>query len=205
MNTKIRAVLDRLETRIEYEETHDEIPIEERSLAITPDTGSFYNLLLKLIEAKRVLEIGTSIGYSALWFADALCPDGKSKIVTIEKSHHKMARAVKNFDGAGVSDLVEIREGIAGAILDELLSRSSNENSFDFVFIDADKENAIDYFKRAIQLTRPGGLIAADNLYQPMDCVEPMARYSEYIRTRRDVQTTSVPVGKGQELTIKLR
>ena len=204
MNSKIRAVLDSLEARMEYEDAHEEIPIEERSLAITPGTGSFYNLVLKLVRAKRVLEIGTSMGYSTLWFAEALPPDGSSKILTVEQSHRKAVQAAKNFDEAGVSHLIEIMEGNAIAVLDELASIESYRNSFDFVFIDADKENAIQYFERAIQLARPGGLIGADNLHEPPDCVEPMSRYSNHIRARDDVQTVTVPVGKGQELTIKL-
>ena len=207
MNSKIRAVLDRLETRIQYEHSRDDIPIEERMLAITPDTGSFYNLLLKLIEAKSVLEIGTSFGYSTLWFADALgCEEIESnpRIITIERSHRKVLQATSNFRDAGVIDFIQIREGAARVMLEDISSLASHQEYFDFIFIDADKENAIEYFKRVIHLVRVGGLIAADNLYQPQDCVEPMARYSEYIRTRTDVQTTSVSVGNGQELTIRL-
>jgi predicted O-methyltransferase YrrM len=207
---KIRAVLDQLEKRIEYEHLHDDIPLEERTLAITAGTGSFYNLMLKLMNAKNILEIGTSVGYSTLWFADAL-KSGKNRnesidarIITVERNRHKVVQAAKNFSEAGVENFIEIREGIAQVILTELRSTPSHREYFDFVYIDADKENAIEYFKQVFPLTRTGGMIAADNLYQPADCIDPMSRYSKYIRTRTDVQTTSVPIGNGQELSLKL-
>ena len=190
---------------MELEDSNVDIQIEQRMLAITPDTGSFYNLVLKLMNANRILEIGTSVGYSTLWFAEALSREIRnSKIVTIEKSHDKVLQAALHFQEAGVTNLIEIREGIANRILLEMRSTTSFKDYFDFVFIDADKENAVDYFKHALSLTRIGGMIAADNLYEPVDCVEPMSRYSRYIRTRTDVQTTSVRVGKGQELTLRL-
>ena len=109
-----------------------------------------------------------------------------------------------NFAEAGLADYIDIKEGTAKSILADLRSISLYKNYFNFVFIDADKHNVIDYFKQVIYLVKIGGLIAADNLYDPPYFIDTMSRYSKYIRTRSDVQTTSVRIGKGQELTLRL-
>ena len=106
MNERIRSVLKRLEDQSHLEKSRVvDVPSEDRMLAITPDTGQFYNILLRAIKAKKVLEIGTSVGYSALWFADAIL-DHEGEIITIEQNAAKIGVA-NPFDRAAdvIADL----------------------------------------------------------------------------------------------------
>jgi predicted O-methyltransferase YrrM len=114
-NTKISKVLSRLEEQSKRERLGEVvIPRPEMMLAITLDTGMFFNITLKAMRAKRILEIGTSSGYSTLWFAEALMQISEvsntrqeKTIITIEMDHSKIERANKNFDESGVKDLIE--------------------------------------------------------------------------------------------------
>lgn len=86
-------------------------------------------------------------------------------------------------------------------------NRNDGEHSavpFDFVFIDADKENAINYFDLVFPMVRAGGIIVADNITYPKSCVVEMAKYSRYVKSRPDVESITVPIGNGEEITIKL-
>ena len=130
------------------------------AIAVTPSQGKLLHLLARSINAKRILEIGTLGAYSTIWMARALPDDGR--LITLEYSakHAEVARA--NIASAGFSDKVELRQGAAL----ETLPRIAAENAllFDFVFIDADKENNAGYFQWALRLTRPGSLILVDNV-----------------------------------------
>ncbi len=166
-------------------------------LAITFDTGAFFSVLLKAIKARLVLEIGTSVGVSTLWIADAI--GKKGKVVTIEMDSLKIERARKNFRQAGVDKMIEIQQGVALDVLRTL------KGKFDFVLIDADKENIIEYFDLVLPLVRAGGIIAADNMLFPPPYRPMMKKYSRHIQRKKNVQTVTVPIGMGEEVTIKLR
>ncbi len=166
-------------------------------LAITADTGIFFSILLKAIKARRVLEIGTSVGFSTLWFADAI--GKKGKMVTIEMDPLKVERARKNFSQAGVEKLIELKQGVALDILGTL------KDKFDFVLLDADKENIINYFDLALPMVRAGGIIAADNMLFPPHYRPMMNKYARHVRSKRNVQSVTVPIGMGEEITIKLQ
>lgn len=166
-------------------------------LAITADTGMFLSILLKAIKARRVLEVGTSAGFSTLWLADAI--DKKGKIVTIEMNPLKVERAMKNFRMAGVDRLIDIRQGIALDVLRQLKGR------FDFVLLDADKENIIKYFDLVLSMVRAGGIIAADNMLLPLPYRPMMNKYARHVRSNPRVQSVTVPIGMGEEITIKMR
>ena len=165
-------------------------------LAITVDTGVFFSILLKAIKAKRVLEVGTSAGFSTLWLADAV--GKKGRIVTIEMEPRKVERARNNFKQAGVNRLIEIKQGIALDVLRTL------KGKFDFVLLDADKENIIEYFDLVLPLVRAGGIIAADNMLFPLNYRLMMKEYRRHAQSRHNVQTVTVPIGMGEEITIKL-
>jgi caffeoyl-CoA O-methyltransferase len=173
-----------------------EVPHEQQMLAITADTGMFFSILLKAIKARRVLEVGTSVGFSTLWFADAV--GKKGKIVTIEMDPVKIENARKNFRQAGVDKLIEIKQGVALEVLRKLRGK------FDFVLLDADKENIIRYFDLVMPLVRNGGIIAADNMLFPPNYRPAMKKYARHARRRRNVQSVTVPIGMGEEITIKL-
>ena len=218
-NTKISKVLSRLEEQSKRERSGKVvIPRPEMMLAITLDTGIFFNITLKAMRAKRILELGTSCGYSTLWFAEALMQISEMSntrqektIITIEMNHSKIERANKNFDEAGVKDLIDLKEGQADDILSEISKNYDNENYlkdgnrlFDFVFFDADKENLRYYFDLVLPMLRVGGIIATDNMLYPEEYRPMMIDYTNYIKNKPNIESVMVPIGNGEELTIKL-
>ena len=208
INEKIQNVLSRLEKDIDYENSHrDEIPSEKRLNCISKNIGMFYNILLKSINAKKILEIGTSVGYSGLWFADVVMSNTQSesngKIITIDREKFKIDSARRNFEEAGADSLIKIREGEARKILHEIKAEF-NENYFDFIFIDADKESYIEYFDLCLPLVRKGGIIGADNILFPERFNEMMADYLSHVRSKSNVQSVTIPIDNGEEVTIKI-
>ena len=206
INEKIQNVLSRIEKDIDYENNHrDEIPSEKKLNCISKNIGMFYDILLKSINAKNILEIGTSVGYSGLWFADAVISNNQSngQIITIDREKFKIDSATRNFEEAGVGSRIKIREGEARKILHEIKEEFS-ENYFDFIFIDADKESYIEYFDLCLPLVRKGGIIAADNILFPERLNDMMADYLSHVRSNPNVQTVTVPIDNGEEVTIKL-
>ena len=205
VNEKIQNVLSRLEKDIDYENGHwDEVPTEKRLNCISKNIGTFYNIMLKSIHAKNILEIGMSVGYSGLWFADAIMSNTQDgQIITIDREQFKIDSATRNFEEAGVSSLIKIREGEARKILHEI-KEEFGENYFDFIFIDADKESYIEYFDLCLSLVRKGGIIAADNILFPERFNEMMADYLSHVRSNPNVQSVTVPIDNGEEVTIKL-
>jgi predicted O-methyltransferase YrrM len=125
-------------------------------IAITPDEGRLLQVLLTAIQARRVLEVGTLGGYSAIWMARALPESGRLLSLEIEPVHAEFAR--RYVERAGLSSQVEIRVGRALDILPSL-----DGERFDAVFLDADKEPLPTYFEWSLRLLRPGGLLIADN------------------------------------------
>ncbi|WP_430341590.1 O-methyltransferase [Rossellomorea vietnamensis] len=126
------------------------------AIDVSPNQGKFLSLLAQLKGAKNILEIGTLGGYSTIWLARALPEDGR--LVTLEFSEKHAMVAAQNIRNAGVDKKVEIR---VGAALDTL---PSLEGTFDFIFIDADKQNNANYLKWALQLAQPGAVIITDNV-----------------------------------------
>jgi predicted O-methyltransferase YrrM len=130
------------------------------SIDVTPTEGKLLYLLAQLAGARRILEIGTLGGYSTIWLARALPPDGRLITLELEPRHAEIARA--NLERAGVARLVEIRVGRALDLLDEFDRQEAEP--FDFVFIDADKSNGPKYLSWAIGHARPGSVIVVDNV-----------------------------------------
>ena len=206
INEKIQYVLSRLEKDIDYETKHlDEIPSEKRLNCVSKNIGMFYNILLKSINAKNILEIGMSVGYSGLWFADAVMSNKQldGQIITIDREKFKIDNARRNFEEAGVDSLIKIREGEARKILHEIKAEFK-ENYFDFIFIDADKESYIEYFDLCLPLVRKGGIIGADNILFPERFNEMMADYLSHVRSKSNVQSVTIPIDNGEEITIKI-
>ncbi len=197
MDSRVLRVISRLDRQSIIERKGKaRIAPGQEMLAITADTGVFFSILLKAIKGKRVLEIGTSAGFSTLWFADAV--GKKGKIITIEEDPLKVERARDNFRQAGVDKLIVIKRGVALDVLRTV------KGKFDFVLLDADKENIIKYFDLVLPLVRAGGIIAADNMLFPPHYRPMMKKYARHVRSKRDVQSVTVPIGMGEEITIKL-
>jgi O-methyltransferase len=135
-------------------------PMPEADCQISPEQGQFMALLLRVMGAKRVLEVGTFTGYSALAMALALPEDGK--VVTCDRSETWTAIARRYWHKAGVEDRIDLRLGDANGSLEQL-KEEGEAGRFDFAFIDADKTNDGSYFEKCLGLVRTGGLIAIDN------------------------------------------
>lgn len=135
-------------------------PMPGAGMQIGPDQGQFMALLVELIGARRTLEVGVFTGYSSLCVAAALPEDGKLVACDISEEYTRIAR--RYWKEAKLDHKIELRLGPAIATLDELIA-SNQKGTFDFAFIDADKEAYDAYYERALVLLRPGGLIAVDN------------------------------------------
>ncbi|MER7771799.1 O-methyltransferase [Kitasatospora sp. NPDC096140] len=129
-------------------------------IAVAPNQGKLLHLLALTQGAKRILEVGTLGGYSAIWLARALPADGALITLEIDPRHAEVARG--NLAAAGLEDVAEVRLGRAADSLAALVEQGAEP--FDLVFIDADKPSNPEYFRRALQLTRPGSLIIVDNV-----------------------------------------
>jgi len=206
MDERIATVLDRLEKQEKYEsDNHNKVPHQERMLAITPDIGKFYNILLRATKVTSVLEIGTSVGYSTIWFANALRESSlHSRITTIEVDQNKIKQATKNFEDSGVDDLIEIRQGDALDVLNKMYQEANSKSIFDFIFIDADKERYQEYFDLSFKLVKVGGIIAADNILKPERFGEMMREYQEHVKKNAKILSVTIPIDNGEEISLKL-
>lgn len=135
--------------------------LEERNMQILPEQGQLLNLLVKLIGAKKIIEVGVFTGYSTLCMAAAMPPSGH--LIGCDISREWTAIAKSFWEQAGVADRIDLQIHEALATLDTLIEQGNAEN-FDLVFIDADKENYQNYYERALILLRQGGLIVFDNM-----------------------------------------
>jgi len=169
---------------------------------IDPDQGALMALIARLMGVKRYLEIGTYLGYSALAVGLALPKTGKAVCVDIDPD--TMAEARRYWTAAGLSRMIEGRVGNAHELLRAMVKR--REKPFDMVFIDADKEGYDDYYEQALKLTRPGGLIALDNMLRNGTVAYPKERdafarsvHALNRKIQRDVRVDMVlvPVGDG--------
>jgi predicted O-methyltransferase YrrM len=136
---------------------------------VSPNQGRLLRLLVELAGVRRILEIGTLGGYSAIHLARGLPEDGA--LISLELDEHHAAVARNNVERAGLSDIVEVRVGDAHELLNELIG--NGEDPFDLVFIDADKEGYPDYLETSLRLARPGSLILGDNTIRGGTVLDP--------------------------------
>ena len=145
-------------------------PLPNAIMQITPEQGQFMALLVELTGAKNALEVGVFTGYSSLSVALALPKDGRLVACDISEEYTRVAR--RYWAEAGVADKIDLRLGPALETLDRLLAEG-RRGGFDFAFLDADKANYDNYYERALELIRPGGLIAIDNVFQMGHALDP--------------------------------
>jgi predicted O-methyltransferase YrrM len=171
MDERWAAVDDYLSARLAPGETALTAALEANAAAglvaadVSPSQGRLLELLARLCGARAILEIGTLAGYSTIWLARALPPDGR--LVTLEADPRHAAVARENLARAGVTELVEVVEGPA------LETLPGVAGPFDLVFIDADKERSADYLALALERSRPGTLIVADNVVRGGALADP--------------------------------
>ena len=179
-------------------------------MQISPEQGQFMQLLVKLMGARQCLEIGVFTGYSSLSIALALPMDGH--IVACDVSEKWTAIARKYWKEAGVARKIELHIAPALGTLDSLIA-GGQAGVFDFVFIDADKINYLNYYERALVLARKGGLIAVDNTLWGGQVVDTSSQsedtrairsLNEKLRSDPRVQISLLPIGDGLTLALKL-
>src|SRR5438552_376225 len=136
---------------------------------VTPNQGKLLHLLARIQGARRILEIGTLGGYSTIWLARTLPSDGKLVTLELEAKHAEVARM--NIERAGLSHLVELRLGPALDSLAQL--HAAGTPPFDFIFIDADKQNIPEYLEWSLRLSRPGTIILTDNVVREGAVINP--------------------------------
>lgn len=176
-------------------------------MQISPEQGQFMALLARLIGAKRYLEVGTFTGYSALTMALALPEDGR--VIACDVSREWTAVGQRYWREAGVAHKIDLRLAPALATLDALVAEGGPP--FDFVFIDANKENYDSYYERALKLVRRGGVIAIDNVLWGGAVVDPKRNDADTIAIDslnrkltgdRRIELSLLPVGDGLTLAV---
>ena len=164
LDDALNAYLERVGTREPEVLRHlreETARMPEAQMQIAVEEGAFLAMLVKLLGARRILEVGTFTGYSSTAMALAMPPDGRITCCDISREFTDVAR--RTWSAAGVEDRMDLRLGPAMETLDDLLQEGAGA-SFDMAFIDADKANYAGYYERALRLVRPGGLIAIDNV-----------------------------------------
>ncbi|MFE5670941.1 O-methyltransferase [Agromyces sp. NPDC056523] len=151
---------------------------------VTPLTGKFLNLLVRMTRARRVLEVGTLGGHSTIWLARAIPRDGRVVTLELEQKHADVARA--NLERAGVSEQVEIVVGRAADTLPRIAARG--DEPFDLVFIDADKQSGSVYLDWAIRIGHPGTVIVLDNVVRAGEVANPGSNDPMVIGTWRALE-----------------
>ncbi len=200
--TELFAAEDPILSKIRARHESEKLP----AINVSPEEGKLLHLLLLLIQAKHVLEIGSLGGYSGVWLARALPADGK--LVTIERDpkHARIAREA--FAAAGLQDRIELIEGPALDVLPTL------KPGFDAVFIDADKEPLPHYFAWGMKLLRRGGLLLCDNAFFHGAAVDPnddspnaegVRKFNELASRDPRLVATIIPVRDGLVIGVKTR
>lgn len=191
--------------RLREETSHDPMSM----MQISPEQGQFMSMLIKLLGARRTLEVGVFTGYSSLCVALALPPDGK--LIACDVSKKWTDVAWRYWQEGGVADIVELHLAPAIETMDHLLAHHEAEK-FDFIFIDADKDNYDGYYERALSLLRAGGLMAIDNVFWGGRVADPRERgkdtlavraLNEKIRGDERVDLSMIPIGDGLTLARK--
>lgn len=177
------------------------------TIQVPERTGRTLHVLVRAAGARRVLEIGTLGGYSAIWMGRALPEDGRLTTLEIDADRVELAR--EYVERAGLEKVVEVRHGDAR----EMLPSVGPDASFDVVFLDADKEGYVHYLSHARRLLRPGGLLMADNAFwkgkvlQDPDEADEVTRavqaFNEELARSPDFEATILPVGDGVAVGVR--
>ncbi|UBR49709.1 O-methyltransferase [Halomonas sp. FeN2] len=190
--------LQELLTELEQFGQQNDAAISERPrrmLNITRDTGEFLSVLVQATNAQRVLEIGTSNGYSTLWLAQAVQRIG-GHVTTVELSEFKLEMALRNFERSGLSDVITQHRGEAGGFLERL-----DDACFDLLFLDSKRSDYVQWWPNIQRVLRKGGLLVVDNATSHAD---EMADFMALVSADPGFTTCTVPVGNGEFLATRL-
>ena len=169
------------------------LPRARRTRNVDQETGRWLNMLVRATGARAILEIGSSNGVSTIWLATAARENG-GFVTGAEILFDRAAHANQNLTEAGLAKVAGVIAGDAKETVAGL------RGQFDLVFIDAEKEDYVDHFHTVVERVRVGGLILADNVIS-----HDLSAYQAMLRARDDVETVTVPIGRGVEFTLKTR
>jgi len=192
-NVKLSALLKELE-QFGLENDAKAKDRSQKMLNITPDTGEFLLLLIRALKAKRVLEIGTSNGYSTLWLAQAVQPLG-GQVTTLELAPHKADMARVNFQRTELLAVIDLREGDAQSFI-----KQQPPASFEVIFLDANRGQYATWWPNLQRILSPGGLVVVDNAVSHAKELESL---TQLIQQTDGYITSLVPVGNGELLILK--
>jgi predicted O-methyltransferase YrrM len=195
MQNRLGALLDELHR---YGVEHDASQPDrlERLRNVEPDTAQLLTVLVRATDARALLELGTSNGYSTLWLADAVRDTG-GRILSVDVDPRRNTEAAQNLDRAGLRDLVELRVQDAAVTL-----RESADAEWDMIFLDAERPAYPAYWPDLVRVLRPGGLLAIDNVLSHADEVSELR---ELVRAEERVSEALVPTGAGLLLVVSDR
>jgi caffeoyl-CoA O-methyltransferase len=189
---------DAVLTRLEAEAQEEDIPI------VGPRVGGLLQILASLVGARRVLELGTAVGYSAIWMARGMSPGGE--LISVEARQSMAERARHNIDEAGLGDVIDVRLGQALSTLPTV------EGDFDLIFNDIDKESYPQVIPHAKRLLRPGGLLVADNVLwggrvadeeESDSWTEAVREYNHLLGQDPEMTTVVLPLRDGVSVSLK--
>lgn len=189
-------ILDQLLAELEEHGQDNDAQTTERSqklLNITKDTGEFLAVMVKATKAQAILEIGTSNGYSTLWFASSLPETGN--VTTVEVLPHKIALASHNFQKAKLSHKIKQIESNAVDYFKKL-----DQQQFDIIFLDAERSEYMLFANKVVTALKPGGLLICDNA---ISHASELADFIAYIKNHQHFTTSLLPVGKGEFIACK--
>ena len=190
--------------KIEEQAHIDNVPI------IRKEMESFLRVMLYIKKPKRILELGTAVGYSAILMSE--CIDEEGKITTIENYEKRIVEAKKNIELSGKGQIIELLEGDATEVMKTLPSQQ-----FDFVFMDAAKAQYIYFLPEVLRLMKKGAVLITDNVLQEGDLIESrfvverrdrtihkrMREYLEVVKNHEELETSIVPIGDGITISVK--
>ncbi|UJF34876.1 O-methyltransferase [Paenibacillus hexagrammi] len=186
MKEDLAALLEELyQFGIDHDAVHQEKNMRMRN--ITPATGEFLTFMVHQVQAKRVLEIGTSNGYSTLWLAAAAQETGGS-VTTLEFDAAKANLAHMNFQKSGLDSVIELIVTDAGLYLQQ------HEEEFDLIFMDSDRTEYVSWWPMILRVLRQGGLIAVDNACSHAEEIQP---FLELVQSSNDVKVIRIPMEQG--------
>jgi len=205
MDSAVEAVLQEYEDRaaaeaLTIEKLHDTGGMLERRdeflLSVGRSSAMLLHILARDSGARRILEVGTSYGYSTIWFADAARATG-GRVITLELQAAKLAYARERVERAGLSPYVEFHVGDARTTLPAL------DGPFDLVLIDLWKDLYVACFDLIYPKLADGAIVVADNMITPASSQPEANRYRHHIRLQRGIETVLLPVGSGLEISTK--
>ena len=192
MDERASAVLDRLYAE-DMAQRAAKLPREQRTRNVDRETGHWLSLLVRATGARAILEIGSSNAVSTIWLAAAAAGNGGT-VTGTEIIPERAAAANRNLAEAGLDGVARVIAGDARETVAGLAG------PFDLVFIDAEKGDYVDHLLAVIDRVRPGGVILADNVVS-----HDLSAYQVLVRERAELETVTVPIGRGIEFTLKAR